>query len=169
MRRVQDLFSDEGRMLSRHELTRKYPNVSFLSIYAIKARIPEQWVHLHLSNDDSDEQCSRIEEVQEILKVSKWAYNILIQNVTEFRAPSQMKWESELAIPAAFPWRSVYANLYGLTDNIALRWLQYRIFHRILPTKKLLLKYGLTEDNICSLCGQRPETISHIFFHVPEN
>ena len=107
---------------------------------------------------------SRLDEIKQKHHSSKWAYNILLQNVTETRAPSQIKWESELTLPSPHPWRDTYAQLYVSTDNVLLRWLQYRILHRILPTRKMLHMYGIIGDDACSLCRRRPETISHLFF-----
>lgn len=165
LRRVEDLFSvGEGKLLSALELAAKYPNINFVSVFAIKAMLPTSWCSLEFNRNSERQCCSRLDEIKEKRYTSKWAYNILLQTVTEDRAPSQRKWESELSLPATYSWRDAYSQLYSTTSDIYLRWLQYRIFHRVLPTKKLLHVYGIAADKMCCFCQRRPETIAHIFY-----
>ena len=58
---------------------------------------------------------------------------------------------------------NIWSSLYKVTDDFRLRWLQFRIIHRILPSNHLLQIYGLRNDSTCNRCG-RHENIMHIFW-----
>ena len=146
------------------DLAAKYPSINFVSVFAIKAMLPTSWCSIELNHNSDSQCCSRLDEIKEKRYTSKWAYNILLQTITEDRAPSQRKWESELSLPATYSWHEAYSQLYNTTSDIYLRWLQYRILHRVLPTKKLLHIYGIATDKMCCFCHRRPETITHIFY-----
>ena len=39
-----------------------------------------------------------------------------------------------------------------------------RALHQKLPTKDKLMKIGVVNQNVCSLCQQYPESVPHLFF-----
>ena len=41
---------------------------------------------------------------------------------------------------------------------------QFKINNKILVTKSFLQKINKTNNKICSLCGEYPETLKHLFF-----
>lgn len=162
---VKYIYSfDEKRFLTTRELITKFPRIDFVSLSAVRASIPITWLEpdsaIHRSEVRNNDIIS---DIKKCPQMSKWSYNILLRNVTDSRASSQIKWENELALTQNFRWHDVYSQLYLATNSIQLRWLQFRILHRILPTRKLLQMYGIIADNVCSFCKQHPETISHLF------
>ena len=45
-----------------------------------------------------------------------------------------------------------------------LRWFQYRIVHRIIPTNRYLFKCKIVDSPLCNICNQEEETISHLMW-----
>ena len=51
-----------------------------------------------------------------------------------------------------------------MENNNRLRWLQYRIIHRILPTNHWLYKIGIINNPNCTKCNKNVvETLNHLF------
>ena len=61
-------------------------------------------------------------------------------------------------------WSTIYIIPFKLTQNQRLRYLQFRILHRIIGVNKLLFDMGISTNNRCSLCSDSIETISHLFW-----
>ena len=51
------------------------------------------------------------------------------------------------------------------TSEAKLRWFQFRIIHRILPTKRYLNVRKVIDSAECSFCGNEEETIEHLFWN----
>lgn len=59
--------------------------------------------------------------------------------------------------------KTIYSMPFKVTLDSKLRWLQYRITHKILPTNSWLCKIKVLESNLCNLCNQEEETLDHLF------
>ena len=55
-----------------------------------------------------------------------------------------------------------------ISDNHII-WLEYRIIPSILGTKVLLHKMRKSENNLCRVCNNVPETLIHIFTECPSS
>ena len=53
--------------------------------------------------------------------------------------------------------------VFKYTNDINLRWFNYRIAHRILATNDYLFKIKIRNSNLCSFCGNEVETLKHLF------
>jgi len=57
-----------------------------------------------------------------------------------------------------------YISVLFLTEkDNKLLWLQFRINHNILPTKKFLFKIGISSNKYCTFCKTNLETLEHVF------
>ena len=61
-------------------------------------------------------------------------------------------------------WKQYYLIPFKCTLDSSLRWLQYRILHRILATNSFLFKINIIDSELCTFCGLERETLEHIFF-----
>ena len=59
------------------------------------------------------------------------------------------------------------SNTYQSTRDNKLRQFSLRLLHRIIVTKKELLKFRLTNDATCIFCPNS-DTIEHTFLNCPE-
>ena len=64
-------------------------------------------------------------------------------------------------------WNKVFSIIYMTTQDVQLRWFQYRLIHRILPTQRYLYLRKLSNDPICNLCNESEQDICHLFFDCP--
>ena len=72
------------------------------------------------------------------------------------------KWETELG-HQILNWHKIYSSAYQCTSDTKLQDFQYRIINRILTTNASLLKFGLSDSEMCSFCHSRKESIYHLF------
>ena len=75
-----------------------------------------------------------------------------------------VKWQTELYLRVQFDWKKLFHLPFKVTKKTSLRWLQFRMNHRILGTNDYLFKMKLTENKKCTFCQDQPETIKHIFW-----
>ena len=61
----------------------------------------------------------------------------------------------------------VYTLMYASTTDYMLRWFQYEIIHRILPTNSRLFIYGIKDAEGCERCPESKETLQHMFAQCP--
>ena len=97
-------------------------------------------------------------------KGSKDFYHILNKN-TE-KPTSQIKWERLYDIESN-TWKEIYMSPFTNKYSTSIQWFQYRINHRILPTKKYLFNINAIESPKCLFCHQE-ENITHMLWSCPE-
>lgn len=111
--------------------------------------------------------------------LSEWptAFNIIFQDVkgcrniynvfvtSSYKKPKAiLKWNPNLTPEKDDVWwEKVFMLPVKLTKDISLRWFQYRLIHRILPTNSFLHKLHLVDSPYCSFCGLYNETYEHLF------
>ena len=81
----------------------------------------------------------------------------------EISMPTAVKKWNEIFID--LKWNTIFKNTIKHSSDSQLRWFQIRLIHRILPTKKYLFRCNLTDDPLCSFCGDTDETLSHLFWN----
>ena len=54
--------------------------------------------------------------------------------------------------------------LYLTTKDVQLRWFQFRLLHRIIPTQKYLYITKIVGDPVCNFCQEEEQDICHLFF-----
>ena len=62
-----------------------------------------------------------------------------------------------------YNWKWIYSLPYRITKDTHLHWLQARLVHRIFPTKYLLTKMNILNDDLCSFCSIEVESLVHLF------
>ena len=75
-----------------------------------------------------------------------------------------LKWQASILLPEDFNWNTVFYIPFKISQDTKLRWLQYRINHRILGTNYLLKKMNKNDSALCTFCNEKEETITHLFW-----
>ena len=112
---------------------------------------------------------SHIKLIRKNNKGSRDFYDIFVQDF-HLKPISEIKWERDLQFNYRNIdkwWESVNSIIHKGLSDCKLKWLQYRIIHRIIGTNDLLCKMGLHADGLCSFCNRSPETIIHLFYYCP--
>ena len=165
--RVGNLYDVHSkRMFTAEELIAKY-GFNALSAIVLLAAIPNEWKRTVISDKPTVFQnySADLLDLSSVKRVTSWAYQKLLNSCkTSQPEVSQSKWSRELNLPADMQWTVVYERLYDTTDDITLRWLQFRLLHRILPTNKRLQIFGIVDSNECHHCPTIPESLLHVFW-----
>ena len=166
--RVKDLYKKEmNTFMNPTELAQKYKFGHFLLWNAVLKAIPREWIQI-IQNDVTRMENERLkvyEELQNVEKTAKWSYPLLTKNSkVTYPENAQRKWKNDLGI-SEVTWSKVYKHLYAITDDVRLKWLQFRILHRIIPTNKALRIFGIKDSSKCERCSDPCETILHVFWN----
>ena len=65
-------------------------------------------------------------------------------------------------------WSDCFVNIYKSSKDNKLRQFTFKVVHRIITTKKELLKYKLASDDKCPFC-LNPDWIEHTFLYCQES
>ena len=68
---------------------------------------------------------------------------------------------------AELNWGEIFCKPILTTKDTQLRWFQFRILHRLLPTGRYLYLRHLTETPMCDFCSHEEETLLHLFWECP--
>ena len=68
---------------------------------------------------------------------------------------------------AELNWGKIFCKPILTTKDTQLRWFQFRILHRLLPTGRYLYSRHLTETPMCDFCSHEEETLLHLFRECP--
>ena len=95
---------------------------------------------------------SVIRKLTKYKKGSRNFYDLFV--ATLYTKPkSELKWEIDLNLQN-FNWRLPNNILFKITNDIKLRWFQYRIIHRILRKNAYLYKIGIANNSNCTFCAE---------------
>lgn len=97
-------------------------------------------------------------------KGTKEIYPIFNKNTDEPTAKA--RWQSILDIDND-SWPDIYNSPFKSTKSTQLQWLQIRINHNILPTRKYLHRIKATDSPNCMICPE-VETVVHMLWLCPE-
>ena len=169
IRYIYDLFDVEGNTLSYDIFCERFnfypPFTQFLgvklSIEKLKRCEILNFEHFRINQPYIPDF---IKILLKSKKGSREIYDILIKELYT-KPKSEKKWESEFDEEIVDKrWKKINRLIFMSTKDSSLRWLHYRILHRIIATNSYLHKIGISDTNTCSFCNSSVETISHIFF-----
>ena len=148
------------------ELKQKWSGLDIMTCNSLVSKIPSEWRSVQRCSEPASDAHITLERLFNVESTTKWAYIILVKPKLNETCSCERKWDAELGL--APDWRQITKYLTESTKNIDLRWLQFRILHRILPTRKMLKLFGMVEDDQCVFCKRAVETASHLFVHCPK-
>lgn len=158
---VADLL--EGNELISYEnfCNRFQFNPSFLLFYGLCQSIRTKWPNL-MPLKNRPHICKPFHILASCKCGTKPVYSIFINSLHK-KPHNELKWEVDIP-DLCQNWKIINNDIFKLTQDVRLRWFQYRILHRILGTNELLFKMGIKESNLCDLCHVVPETITHVLY-----
>jgi hypothetical protein len=92
---------------------------------------------------------------------SKHTYRYLIKNTDPLKFIE--KWSNTLNTNIDVC--TVFSTLKKTTEDTRLRWFQYRLMYRIIPTQRFLHLRKIVDSSLCTFCGKDEETIEHLFWN----
>ena len=90
--------------------------------------------------------------------IGKHYYRLFLKKTRE---PSCIYlWQDQLELPKDFNWNNVLKYKFHQINDNKIKQFNFKLFHRILPSRDNLCKWGILNDNLCHTCNCK-ETISH--------
>ena len=83
---------------------------------------------------------------------------------TKVKPPCVDKWNE---MYANINWKIVFTKAIKATQDAKLKWFQFRILHRIIPTNRYLHIRKLVDSPLCTFGCHEEETIAHLFYDCP--
>ena len=161
--------ANTGDLLTANELSLLYNiNINFLDYHRVTANV-KRFLKEHLEQyhnlkfEPSPIIPSHIQIFFKHHKGAKDMYNTL--NNKEVKVTGLSKWENELNLTLSqTEQKSLLRTCFNTSKDHCKIWLQYKIITRILGTREYTNKLRITPSNLCRLCNNAPESISHLFY-----
>ena len=158
---IYQITNGNGSFMNYQEFMVKYPNINsnFLNYYGIVRAIKRyiQSSNINIPPNINANNCSKIELV--LNKSNKLISSIL--NDSNSVPSAVIKWNTKFD---NLQWETIFQKIYITSSDVQLRWFQYRIVHRLLPTQRFLYLRKLVDDPVCTFCNQEEQTLDHLFF-----
>ncbi len=165
---IDDWVNAQGRFYSYNAMQTLGANISPMQYNQILSAIPKEWKQQITNsnryinqplpdsdNGDYSQGMNRI-EIKEMLLSRKFE-----------QASGIQKWELYLGRQqGTLFWSKAFTAARKVSTESKLQMLQYKILHRILPTKKYLFQRNTADTPNCIACRQE-ETIEHMLFECP--
>ena len=157
---IRDLLNEGGNFLSYEHFCTKYPNIRinylvFIGIIqAIKKYQKKCGVRLV-----SKYKLLNPTVWTTIMKGNKCIYSTLANS--DARPAGLKKWN---AFYENLNWRNIFKKLLLTTSDTQLRWFQFRLLYRIIPTGRYLFLRKAIDSPLCLFCNEEEETIIHLFW-----
>ena len=162
---VGDIIKQDGQILALDEMKTTFGFiVNYLNYFTVRGLV-KRFLEQNPMNTTFD-YCRpyvplNIKVLMGSQTGSKNIYRVLQQSGGNMYN-NELKWNQSLEV-SDIPWRLVYKScFYSLLDNDYV-WFQYRILHRILGVQDHLFKLKVSNTDKCRLCGDKKETITHLF------
>jgi len=167
---VRDIIKPDGILKSIIDLKSEYSiNITFLDYHRLAHAIIPRWLNIIANKADMSFPCipPQLYAVLSVKRGCSTYSNILSYNAEDNTFPSaQNKWKRDLALndnTNATLWNKIYKLPFIITLDTNLRYFQYKILHRIIPTNKYLTLIKIKDNDSCSFCEAHIETLLHLF------
>ena len=172
------MLNSDGNFLTLEEFQNKFNiKVNYSHYFQLIAAIPSDLKRKALDSPFPDLLCAPSEYFQ-LEDRTNYITNYLV--LTKFRCKNYFKLFIEIldTEPSAirsckkyFPelpdWSNCFVDIYKSSKDNKLRQFSFKVMHRIIPTKKELMKYKLASDDKCPLCFN-PDSTEHTLIHSQE-
>jgi exonuclease III len=157
---IYHLLDHEGKFYKFMEFRKLYPelNVNFLTYEGIVRAIKryQEKIRITITSEFSEDDPL----VWRVVEGGNGHVQKAFVNTKDTAAGPQ-RWNT------IFPnlnWKKIFVSGRKTTSDVKLRWLQYRIVHRIIPTNRYLHIRKVIDSAECTFCGTDEETIEHLFY-----
>jgi len=162
---VNDLIKQSGGMMSHKDFREHFDvNINFLDYHSLIQSMPKEW-RICVRNKTKLEtvKFTLLEQILSCSKVCKFVYCKMMTDTT-LNTKKTTTWSEKLCVPVSdVHWKEALISLRMATVSSVLRSFQYMLLHRSVVTNSYLYKCKLKDEDKCYFCGERTETLEHLF------
>ena len=163
---IGDLVNSNGTFYTFDTFIQKFQVVTnFLEYYGIIDSIKSFWKGISKYNKLNIAcplNCYLNSQLANDALCSKAIYNRLL-SFSSHEHKSYIKWCQTISISKE-DWSFFCSVPFQCSSDTKLRWFQYRLLHRIIPTNRYLHLLKITTFDKCDFCHEYIETIDHLFY-----
>ena len=151
---VSQLFPN-GELISAKEAKQLF-KLEILELNQLCSAIPRKWIY-QLKNGQNCCNVSKYDELINRKNLARYAYNQLIENESP-AIKLISRWANDLGTTSEEITDDFYQQLKAImsVSNVPkFRSFQYRLLNRALIFKSHLHRWNITEDDKCTLCGEK--------------
>lgn len=161
---VGHLLDSTGEFLTFEQFRAKFPllRVNFL-VYAGVINAVKAYKQRCALDTVADCAISECKAWSLVMGGSKVVYPALVKLSGLHTCTS--KWNDQFQdLPA---WKFIFRKYIKTTQDAKLRWFQFRLIYRLIPTNRFLHLRKLSDSALCTFCGNAEETLTHLFWECP--
>ena len=164
---VGDLLNHDNTFYNYEEFIDKYKvKLAYTDYYGIIKAIPAKWKLDLAVKHQHNMYRSKIENILKEDKVSRFAYNKMIEKMTLFPKNGYTKWCEALNLNLNEEEFLILIDaLYKSTKSTKLRSFQYRLLNYTIITNCQRFKWKKRENAKCTFCQLEDETLCHLFLN----
>ena len=164
--RIGDLINNEHKFMTYREFHTNYlgSNIDFLTyqgyISAIKTYLNRCGLAL---NEEEDRGYLEVHDpnIWQIIKKGKFFIKNQLKTENNFNHVAMTKWNN---LYNNINWQKIFIELFQTSNDTKLKWFEFRIIYRILPTNRYLYQRNLKDTALCNFCNDTNQTISHLLW-----
>lgn len=138
-----DLYNPDGKFLSYEQFLEMNIKTNFIEYCGIKKVVTSRTKHIALFDKALGPHIpSSIRIFLKNGKECKDMYQLLVYN-SKTTITAVKKWQANGNIFSEETWSSIFELPFKVTQETKLRWLQFQILHRIVPTNEYLFKLNI--------------------------
>ena len=170
---VRDVYSViDNTFITFKQAQEKYGDIgNFLDYIAMLKIIEAKWGPL-LEEKIVEKNSSNLHFLNIMVskdKVSKWAYECIIENKGTNTDGCRMLWNRDLDIRVTQDqWQNMLLDAHYLTMSTKLKWFQYKVINRKLTTNVTINRWNKEIESNCSFCKKQRETVMHLLYECNE-
>ena len=102
----------------------------------------------------------------QILCLTKLNSNELykIQIIIKYKKPTSQSYFEKIFKKSNLDWKAIYLLLRIATVDTTIRVFLYKLLNNVLFLNKMLYRFGISQDSLCSFCNLEEEIPMHIFY-----
>ena len=165
---INDLLDDGGGFLSLGEFLKRYPiKTNFLEYYGLITAAKLLLLRA-IDTGSISLMCKPLNSFTNVI-LNNGNFECRFVNTLLLHSPrrpckSYLKWTNSFNISST-KWTMYCMIPFNASKDVYIRWFQYRLMHRIIPTNYYLNKIGIIPSSMCTFCLIHTETIQHLFFY----
>ena len=157
---AEQLYPD-GLLIGVKPAWEKY-KLDPMRLNALISAIPRHWKTA--IREDKKGGAHLYDKLIDAKGLSRWWYKNLMRRKKLYTNKHNL-WEAELEM--GFDERDLTdaaKHIFSVTNVPKLRSFQYRLVHKAIVVNSHLFQWGIKNSNLCTFCGDKKETLVHLFY-----